>query len=842
MASRRLTTTGAAGAGLNRRWLALAALAVAVAGFAALHRLLGEVHLRDVRAAMAAVPRGRLAAAVALTALSYALLTNYDRLGLRAIGKALPWRTAALGSFVGHAVGYNFGLSLLTGASARHRVYRAAGLTLGEAARVGAIGGVAFWAGVALTAGAALATGGGGWARIGLGLLLVAGALALPALRLAGVRRIGSGAIAIPLPAAGPLGVLLLVSVADLAAASAALFVLVPGLQPADFATFFPAYALAIVVALVTYVPGGIGVFEAVVIAAWPADRPALFAALLLYRLIYYLGPLFIAAAIVAVREAAALRRPMATGLRVANRVGQALAPAAVTALVFAGGGLLLVSGALPGVGPRLGSLDGLVPLPFIEGSHLAGSLIGTALLLVAPALNARLRSGFLAARPLLLAGALLSLAKGLDWEEALVELAVLAVLQYARPSFYRRGGLGAEPLDWRWLGAAAAALALSIWAGLFAYKRVPYSDELWWRFALDGNAPRFLRASFAAGVLLAGAAVWQVLAGRTRRQAAETLPAAVAERALAAAPRTDALLAFTGDKRFVVAAGGDAFLMYRIQGRSWIVMGDPVGPRAAWAELAWRLREMADAAHGQLCFYQASVAMLPLLVELGLSVMKVGEEAHVPLAAFSLAGPRAKNFRHALRQGEAMRMDFAIVAAADVPAAMDELAAVSAAWLAEKAGAEKRFSLGAFDPAYVARFPCAVIRHEGRVIAFATIWAGAPGEELSVDLMRHLPDAPAGTMDLMFTCLFRWGAEQGYGWFNLGVAPLSGLPGGRLAPLWARIGRVLFERGERFYGFAGLRAFKAKFRPDWEPRYVATPGGFGRARALVALLRVINA
>ena len=828
------------GGGGSRRWLVAAAVAVALLGFAALHRLLGEVHLRDVRAAIAGVPRWRLVAAAALTAISYALLTNYDRVGLRALGKRVPWRTSALGSFLGHAVGYNLGLSLLTGASARHRVYRGAGLTLAESARVGAIGSIAFWAGVAMTAGAALLMRAGPERWLGLGL--VAGAVALPVLRATGVRRIGRGALSLPLPAAQPLGVLLLVSVADLAASSGALFVLMPGLHAADFAPFFLAYALGIVAALVAHVPGGIGVFEAVVLAALPADRPTLFAALLLYRLIYYLGPLCLAAAIIAVREAAALRRPVATGLRVANSVGRALAPTAVTALVFAGGGILLVSGALPGVEHRLGDLDDIVPLPFIEFSHLAGSLIGTALLLVAPALNARLRSGFLAARPLLLAGALLSLAKGLDWEEALVELAVLAVLQYARPSFYRRGGLGAEPLDWRWLGAAAAALGLSVWAGLFAYKRVPYSDELWWRFALDANAPRFLRASFAAGVLLAGAAVWQVLGGRRRRLPGEALPDDVADRALAVAPRTDARLAFTGDKRFVVTASGDAFLMYRVQARSWIVMGDPVGPAAAWSGLVWRLREMADAAHGQLCFYQASAAMLPLLVELGLSVMKVGEEAHVPLATFTLAGPRAKDFRHALRRGEALGLDFAVVPAAAVPALTDELAAVSDTWLANKPGGEKSFSLGAFTPAYVARFPCAVIRQEGRVVAFATIWAGADGGELSVDLMRHLPDAPAGTMDLLFARLLQWGAGAGYGWFNLGVAPLSGLPGGRLAPLWARIGRVLFERGERFYGFAGLRAFKAKFRPDWEPRYVATPGGVGRVRALVALLRVINA
>ena len=76
------------------------------------------------------------------------------------------------------------------------------------------------------------------------------------------------------------------------------------------------------------------------------------------------------------------------------------------------------------------------MPLPFIEGSHFAGSLVGTALLLVAPALKARLRSGFQAARVLLDGGIAFSLLKGFDYEEALLQLVILGVLQYAQGSF----------------------------------------------------------------------------------------------------------------------------------------------------------------------------------------------------------------------------------------------------------------------------------------------------------------------------------------------------------------------------------------------------------------------
>ncbi|MGC6547495.1 hypothetical protein ACP0HG_25830, partial [Escherichia coli] len=90
---------------------------------------------------------------------------------------------------------------------------------------------------------------------------------------------------------------------------------------------------------------------------------------------------------------------------------------------------VLLISGALPPAHGRMHPLHGILPLPFVEGSHFAGSLVGTALLLIAPAVQARLKSGFHAARLLLLAGAIFSLAKGIDYEEATVLLVVAGLL-----------------------------------------------------------------------------------------------------------------------------------------------------------------------------------------------------------------------------------------------------------------------------------------------------------------------------------------------------------------------------------------------------------------------------
>jgi phosphatidylglycerol lysyltransferase len=94
------------------------------------------------------------------------------------------------------------------------------------------------------------------------------------------------------------------------------------------------------------------------------------------------------------------------------------------------------------------------------------------------------------------------------------------------------------------------------------------------------------------------------------------------------------------------------------------------------------------------------------------------------------------------------------------------------------------------------------------QIVAFANVWCGAGSQELSTDLMRHLPDAPSGMMEYLFIELMLWGKEQGYQWFNLGMAPLSGLESHSLAPMWARAGALVFRHGEHFYRFQGLRQF----------------------------------
>jgi phosphatidylglycerol lysyltransferase len=171
----------------------------------------------------------------------------------------------------------------------------------------------------------------------------------------------------------------------------------------------------------------------------------------------------------------------------------------------------------------------------------------------------------------------------------------------------------------------------------------------------------------------------------------------------------------------------------------------------------------------------------------------------------------------------------------------MPRLRAISDDWLREKRVREKGFSLGRFEERYVARFPVAVARQHGAIVAFANLWTTAGRSEMSVDLMRYAPEAPPGVMQFLFTELMVWGHAQGYAAFRLGMAPFSGLEQRALAPLWTRLGAFMYRHGEHFYNFQGLREYKEKFDPVWEPRYLASPGGLALPRVLVNVAALIG-
>jgi phosphatidylglycerol lysyltransferase len=280
---------------------------------------------------------------------------------------------------------------------------------------------------------------------------------------------------------------------------------------------------------------------------------------------------------------------------------------------------------------------------------------------------------------------------------------------------------------------------------------------------------------------------------------------------------------------------------MYAVEGQAWVVLGDPVGRRPAGEQLVQEFLEHVDDYQGIPVFYGAAPDWLHRYADFGLTFAKLGEDARVSLGAFSLDDGGHRKLRSSERRISREGCTFRVIPAGQVTASIvNELRRVSNDWLTGRNAAEKGFSLGFFDPDYLGRFPVALMERSGRVEAFAVLWPSHRHIEISADLMRHRASAPHNIMDALVVDALQWARDEGYQWFSLGMAPLSGPDDSPVAPLWAKVGRFVYGYGGPLHDYRGLRAYKDKFDPEWEPRYLAYPGGLALPRVLADVSALI--
>lgn len=836
----------------RRAWLlGVTSLLLLTLSLTALHRELGSISLGHVRAALALIDVRQLLLALFVTASSFLVLTGYDLSALAYIGKRLPFSTVLQASACGYALANTIGLSLVSGGSVRYRIYLGAGLDGADVARITVFCAIAFGAGATAvsaiamlfhpdTLGSALSLDPDLLRACGVAMAVGLTAAVLGTLRWT---EIMVGGWRVRLPSAPLLVRQLVISSLDILLAALCLALLLP---PVDmpFLAFVALFACALAGGLISHVPGGVGVFESVMMIGLRGRAPpeGLIAGLLVYRLVYYIVPFLLASLWLVAREIFPRARLWLRPLAGVPRASARLTPLALSMIVFGNGMLLLWSTVTPMSQERLRALQDIVPLAVVEGSHLAAALTGLALLVIARGLYRRLAGAPWLTIGFCLLGATLSLGRGLDYEQALLLLTTSGIAYASRREFYRKSRLMTAPPGAAWTLSSLGALAVMTAALLFAYKHTPYVHALWWRFEYDAQASRALRALLAAAGGLALVLLQALL--RPPRTALRRPGLVDLERAARIVRRQDsseAVLALMGDKEIMFAENDAAMLMYGVRGQTWIALGDPIGESTAVETLAWRFRERADAAGARIAFYQVAATNLPLYIDMGLTPFKLGEFASVSLPRFTLEGGARKALRAALSRGERDGLEMTLLDPHSVPSVMAELAAVSTDWLRLKATREKRFSLGYFDPAFLARLPVAVVRCHGRIVAFATLLTTDTRAEVAVDLMRHAAEAPPVTMMYLFVRLLLHFRAQGYTRFALGMAPLAGLESHPLAPLWERFGSALYTRGGRFYGFRGLHEFKSKFDPEWEPRYLVTQGALSPVVAIVDLAALIS-
>ena len=489
--------------------------------------------------------------------------------------------------------------------------------------------------------------------------------------------------------------------------------------------------------AIFSHVPAGLGVFEAVILCparqAGPARhrrRPGGLPDHLLPAAAARAGGL-------ASRLRPGWRRRAGWCRRLAARARRRLVlPNLLAPLVGVCGIVLLVSGVTPAEQDAHGRARPAVPLALVERGALPGQPVrpGPAAAGAGPAPPPRRR--LVGRRASCWRPASLSRCSRASTGRRRCCLAlVLALLLPSRRAFYRRSALTAQRFSPSWLVGDPGRAGQRHLARLLRLppRRVRAAAVVAVRARAD--APRFLRAT--AGCC--PGCCW-----RWHRPAASATPgratapaddgrARARRRRHRAAPRrppSSAWVALLGDKRLLFSDSGRSFVMYGVQGRSWIAMGEPIGLRAERRELLWRFRELADALGARCAFYEIAARgdarpgrSRPRLPEARRGGVRAARATSRSRAASARACARRCN------RGRARRCDLRDRSASEgVPPS-------STSWrrsrrLARRQGRAREGLLGRPLRSRLPRpQPVAVVRRDGELVAFANVWTTAgPG------------------------------------------------------------------------------------------------------------------
>ncbi len=308
-----VTRTVDAKIGWNRIAFAISLLIIGVAVFT-LARLLREVDVEKVVAALKATPPRTVLLAGLLVAAGYVTLTFYDFFALRTIGRRhVPYRVAALAAFTSYSIGHNLGATVFTGGVVRLRIYSAWGLNVVDIAKIAFVTGLTFWLGNAFILGLSMAYAPEAasavnqlppWLNRAIALAGLATIIGYLLWLVPAPRFVGQGDWRIALPNARLTFVQIGIGILDLGIGALAMYVLLPGGPAIDFTTVLVTFVVATLLGFLSHAPGSLGVFDAAMLVGLSQlDKSELLASLLIFRVLYFILPFFVALCALSARE-----------------------------------------------------------------------------------------------------------------------------------------------------------------------------------------------------------------------------------------------------------------------------------------------------------------------------------------------------------------------------------------------------------------------------------------------------------------------------------------------------------------------------------------------------------
>jgi len=613
-----------------------------------------HLKLKDIGDVLAEIPTSALVFSFIWTVLSYGILTFYDRLGTIYAGHKVSYGRVAFASFCAYSLSHNLGFAAVSGAAVRFRLYAHWGLTPLQIGKTVAFCSLTFALGGLVLGGAILFAEPKAipffgqylplWALYGVGALLWAVVLAYVTMsRIIGhVRILGND---IDLPGWRMAIVQVLLATVDVAVTATIFYALLPASPNLTWLIFLGVYVASYTAGLAANLPGGIGVFDTAMLFGLEPyiDAPHVVGAIVVFRLCYYIIPLFLAGGLFAGNEI------MLRGGGVMQYFGRMSAVQAIGRwsepdfAVGAATGAVALCGALMlalGVLVPSGDFSWLDP-DYADFARQAGqflpSLIGAGLIVAALGLSQRVNLAWGVTIVLLVAGAAFAATQnGRLWVGLVLIVTTLLVAPF-RGCFYRRARLLSGKLD---PSTALSLIVLVICLLALAVTRSHthlLTNDAWWAVVLSPEAPHSVRLAVAIAVILGAIALWLLLRpGRVRFHEWNT----DAQRRFVAlggtAPKqADGLLMDDSD---------GAGVPFRRVGRVLLALGDPMGPAAERVATVWRLRDLARQEGLDAAVWRAGPDLLKVYGDIGLTALPLGPDG-LPLPESDADTPAAAHY-----------------------------------------------------------------------------------------------------------------------------------------------------------------------------------------------------
>ena len=596
-----------------------------------------HLRLKDIGTALEAIPVQALVFSFVWTVLSYFVLTFYDRLGTIYAGRKVSYGKVAFASFCAYALSHNLGFAAVSGAAVRYRLYAHWGLTPLQIGKTVAFCSLTFGLGGMVLGGAILfiepkavpffGTYLPHSALYAVGALLWVIVLSYVTLsRVVGTFRMFGHEI--DLPGWRMAIVQVVLATVDVAITATIFYALLPTAPGLTWLIFLGVYVASYTAGLAANLPGGIGVFDtAMLLGLEPyLEAPHIVGAIVVFRLYYYVIPLFLAGGLFAgnevlLRGGAVFKRP--AQLLDAQQIGRWVEPdfavATATGVVALCGVLMLCLGVLA---PQT-DFSWLDPdyADFVsQAGQFIPSLIGAGLVVLAIGLSQRVNLAWGLTLLLLIVGAIYAGTQANRlWVSGVLVVAALLLAPF-RACFYRRANLLTGPLK---PGTGFSLCVLVICLLALALSR-PHTHSIannaWWAVVLSDDIPNSVRVAVAVAVALALHAIWRLLRpGRVR-----SLPWDAATRARFAALGA---LPPVGADGVVMGEADRAAIPFRRVGGVLLGLGDPTGSESDRVSAIWRLRDLAQQEGLDAAFWRAGPALLKVYNDLGLTALPLGPD-----------------------------------------------------------------------------------------------------------------------------------------------------------------------------------------------------------------------